>query len=165
MTAVRASVGKRATDALLKRAARLCETRGQRFTAVRRRVLEVVAGAEQPLGAYDIMAEIVGGGGGRVAPPTVYRALDFLVAQGLVHRVHSKNAFIVCRAGDAPHSAALYLCRLCGRVLEVPCAALEDHVAEHARDVGFGVESLAVEVRGICADCSEAAGSEAGRVE
>lgn len=164
MTAVRALAEKRATDALLERAALLCEGRGQRFTPVRRRVLEAIAAAEQPLGAYDIMAEI-GSRGERMAPPTVYRALDFLVAQGLVHRVHSQNAFVVCRAGDAPHSAALYLCRLCGRVLEVPCAALEGHVAEHANDVGFAVESLAVEVRGICAECAKAARREAGHVE
>jgi len=93
----------------------------------------------------------------RVAPPTVYRALDFLAAQGLVHRVHSKNAFVVCRAADAPHSATLLVCADCGRVAEVPCTTLERHVVEHARDFDFEVDAVAVEVRGRCGRCRHGA--------
>jgi Fur family zinc uptake transcriptional regulator len=141
-------------DALIRRAERLCAARGQRFTALRRRVLRFVAEADRPLGAYDILA-LLGGEGERVAPPTVYRTLDFLVAQGLVHRVHSKNAFVVCRAADAPHSATLLICSGCGRVREVPCTALERHVVEHARDDDFAVDSIAIEARGRCAGCRE----------
>ncbi|MFP4126007.1 MAG: Fur family transcriptional regulator, partial [Alphaproteobacteria bacterium] len=115
----------------------------------------LIAEADRPLGAYDLLARL-GADGARVAPPTVYRTLDFLAAQGLVHRVHSKNAFVVCRVAGAPHSATLLLCSVCGRVREVPCPALERHVVEHARDYDFGVESLAVEVRGRCAECREA---------
>ncbi|MFP4269995.1 MAG: Fur family transcriptional regulator [Alphaproteobacteria bacterium] len=139
----------------MARAEQLCAARGQRFTALRRRVLRLIAEADRPLGAYDLLARL-GADGARVAPPTVYRTLDFLAAQGLVHRVHSKNAFVVCRVAGAPHSATLLLCSVCGRVREVPCPALERHVVEHARDYDFGVESLAVEVRGRCAECREA---------
>ncbi len=136
----------------MARAERLCSARGQRFTPLRRRVLRFIAEADQPLGAYDILARL-GAEREKVTPPTVYRALDFLSGQGLVHRVHSKNAFVVCRAADAPHSAALLLCRECGRVLEVPCRALEAHVVEHAAEFDFAVESIAVEARGLCTDC------------
>lgn len=142
-------------DTLMARAEQLCAARGQRFTALRRRVLRFIAEADRPLGAYDILA-LLGAAGERVAPPTVYRTLDFLAAQGLVHRVHSKNAFVVCRVAGAPHSAALLLCSVCGRAREVPCTALERHVVEHARAYGFAVESVAVEARGRCADCGEA---------
>ena len=146
--------GGRDPEALLARAERLCAARGQRFTALRRRVLRFIAEADQPLGAYDILA-LLGAERERVAPPTVYRALDFLAAQGLVHRVHSKNAFVVCRAADAPHSAALLICTLCGRVEEVPCPTLEGHVVAHARVCDFAVDSIAVEVRGRCAACRQ----------
>jgi Fur family zinc uptake transcriptional regulator len=141
-----------APEALLAHAARLCAARGQRFTPLRQRVLRFIAEADQPLGAYDIIARL-GGEGEKVAPPTVYRALDFLCAQGFVHRVHSENAFVVCHAAGKPHSAALLICRMCGRVREVPCTLLESHVVEHAGEFGFAVESLAVEVRGLCAAC------------
>ncbi len=150
---------RRSTAALIAHAERLCSARGQRFTPLRRRVLEAIAAASQPLGAYDILSHLAQERG-RVAPPTVYRALDFLMAQGFVHRVHSRNAFVICCAAEAPHSAVLYLCRDCGRVIEVPCAALEDHVVAHAREVGFRAESLAIEVRGLCAACSNTADDE-----
>lgn len=136
----------------MARAEWLCAARGERFTALRRRILRLIAEADRPLGAYDLLA-LLGAERERVAPPTVYRALDFLAAQGLVHRVHSKNAFVVCRAAGAPHSAALLICSACGRVREVPCTALERHVIEHAGAYDFAVESLAVEVRGRCAGC------------
>jgi len=138
--------------ALVARAERICAARGQRFTPLRKRVLRFIAEADRPLGAYDILA-MLGAERERVAPPTVYRTLDFLAAQGLIHRVHSKNAFVVCRAADAPHSAALLICGSCGRVREVPCTVLERHVVEHAQGFAFAVESIAVEVRGRCADC------------
>jgi Fur family zinc uptake transcriptional regulator len=139
-------------EKLIARAERLCSARGQRFTPLRRRVLRLIAEASQPLGAYDILARLAAERE-KVTPPTVYRALDFLSGQGLVHRVHSKNAFVVCRAADAPHSAALLICHECGRVLEVPCRALEGHVVANAAEFDFAVESLAVEVRGRCAAC------------
>jgi Fur family zinc uptake transcriptional regulator len=144
-----------APERLVARAERLLAGRGQRFTALRRRVLLLIAEAERPLGAYDLLA-LLGAERERVTPPTVYRTLDFLAAQGLVHRVHSKNAFVVCRAAGAPHSAALLICATCGRVREVPCTALEHHVVDHAAAYDFAVESVAVEVRGRCVDCGPA---------
>lgn len=145
----------RSGSRVVERAERLCVGRGQRLTPLRRRVLELIAAADRPLGAYDIKDQLTAERG-PVAPPTVYRALDFLDAQGLVHRVHSKNAFVVCATADAPHSAELLLCRACGRVVEVPCAALERHLAEHAAAHGFTLERAAVEVVGLCADCQSA---------
>jgi Fur family zinc uptake transcriptional regulator len=88
-----------------------------------------------------------------VAPPTIYRALEFLDGQGLIHRIHSRNAYIVCCQAEAPHSAELLLCRVCGRVVEVPCVAMERHLVEHAASVGFAVERVVVEVIGVCRAC------------
>lgn len=140
-------------EAVVARAERLCAARGQRFTELRRQVLRLIAEADRPVGAYDLIARL-GAERARVAPPTVYRALDFLAAQGLIHRVHSQNAVVVCRAAGAPHSAALLICARCGRVREVPCTALEHHVVEHAADHDFAVDTVAVEVRGRCAACA-----------
>ncbi len=123
-------------------------------------MLETQAGADQPLGAYDIITRLAAADG-RVAPPTVYRALDFLVGQSFAHRVYSKSVFVVCRAGDVPHHAALHLCRACGRVVEVPCDLLDHQVVARAVGASFSVETLAVEVRGPCDACSERARSGA----
>ena len=140
------------TNVVVERAERLCARRGKRLTPLRRRVLEMIAAAERPLGAYDIKDRLAVERG-PVAPPTVYRTLDFLDGEGLVHRIHSRNAYVVCAEAETPHSAELLLCRGCGRVVELPCTALEAHVVAHAREVGFRVETLAIEVRGLCAAC------------
>lgn len=140
------------THRVVERAERLCAHRGQRFTPLRRRVLELIAAADRPLGAYDIKDRLAVERG-PVAPPTVYRTLDFLDAQGLVHRIHSRNAYVVCARADAPHDAELLICRKCGRVEEIPCRILTEHLEEHAAAAGFAVERIAVEVVGVCADC------------
>lgn len=137
---------------VVERAARLCARRGERFTPLRRRVLELIAQADRPVGAYELKDRLTEERG-VVAPPTVYRALDFLDGQGLVHRIHSRNAYVVCARADAPHSAELLLCRVCGRVVEVPCVAMERHLVDHAGSVGFTVERIVVEVMGVCRDC------------
>src|SRR6188472_2050822 len=73
----------------------LCDERGQRLTPIRRDVLAALLASHQPLGAYEIM-ERVAHSGPRPAPITVYRALDFLRENGLVHRIESRNAFVAC---------------------------------------------------------------------
>ncbi|MEO1091096.1 MAG: transcriptional repressor [Pseudomonadota bacterium] len=131
----------------------VCARRGQRFTPLRREVLAVIAAAERPLGAYDIIA-LMRGDRRQVAPPTIYRTLEFLAAQGLVHRVHSRNAYVVCRHADGDHSAELLVCKACGRVLEVPCTTLGAHVVDHAAAHGFTADAVAVEVHGTCRTCA-----------
>jgi Fur family zinc uptake transcriptional regulator len=90
---------------------------------------------------------------GRVAPPTVYRALDFLQAQGLVHRVESLNAFKGCEQPEAPHQAHLLICRRCGLAAEVADDGLDGAIAALARRSTFEVEAETVELTGLCADC------------
>ena len=141
------------STAIVERAAKLCARRGERFTPLRRRVLELIAAAERPVGAYELKDRLAEERG-PVAPPTIYRALDFLDAQGLVHRIHSRNAYVVCAQAEAPHSAELLICTSCGRVVEVPCAALERHLIEHARSFGFEARRVAVEVVGTCRECA-----------
>jgi Fur family zinc uptake transcriptional regulator len=136
----------------LDRAAALCAERGVKLTELRRRVLELVLDRHTPVGAYDIL-ERLAEERGRVAPPTVYRALDFLVSQGLVHRVDSRNAFVGCVRADGTHRACFLLCRECGAVAELVDPDLDAAVEALARRAGFEIGRQVIEIEGRCAAC------------
>ena len=93
------------------------------------------------------------GGTGAAAPPTVYRALDFLMAHGLVHRIESLNAFIGCDHPDKAHSGQFLICRDCGMVAELDDAEISGMLARKAQALGFSGERATVELRGLCPDC------------
>jgi Fur family zinc uptake transcriptional regulator len=131
----------------------LCAARGQRLTAMRRQVLAALLGSHRPLGAYEII-ERVDAGEGRPAPITVYRALDFLKEQGLVHRIESRNAFIACvhpHDDDAP--VVFLLCERCGIVGEASAAAIAESVKAASRAAGFTPRTPVIEIAGLCRHC------------
>ena len=136
-------------EAILDEAERHCIARGERLTVLRRRVLEILLEAGQPLGAYTIL-ELMAKDGRRPLPPTVYRALDFLLAQGLAHKLHSQNTFLPCCAVGRAHTAELFVCRRCGTACEVPQGG---EVARAGKPPGFEVEAVVLEVRGLCGGC------------
>jgi Fur family zinc uptake transcriptional regulator len=140
----------------LARADALCERQGAKLTATRRRVLELVWGSHEPIGAYDIL-ERLSASGRRAAPPTVYRALDFLLVQGLIHRIESRNAFVGCAEPDAPHSGQFLLCTTCGNAQEIVDAGIQDAVRSTTGRVGFRADRVTIEVGGVCARCQAAA--------
>ena len=136
----------------------LCARRGAKLTELRRRVLELVWASHRPIGAYEILAGL-GGDGRPAAPPTVYRALDFLLAHGLVHRVESLNAYIGCpEPGHRPLQPIL-ICRDCGAAAEVPDDRIARAVRSAADGAGFAVERQTVEVHGVCRECREEGGA------
>lgn len=141
----------------LAEADHLCERSGVRLTALRKRVLELVWQGHKPLGAYDILAQLSGQDGRRAAPPTVYRALDFLLENGLVHRITSLNAFIGCNHPEHPHQGQFLICRSCHMAIELEQAAISTAIDKAARNVDFQVEGQTVEVVGLCAPCRNAA--------
>lgn len=141
-------------DGAIAAAARLCESRGARLTEQRRRVLELVWGSHEPIGAYTLLAAMQKGGK-MVAPPTVYRALDFLVEQGLVHRIESLNAYVGCSAPNASHVGQFLLCGSCGSAAELDEAAIGSAIASSASAVGFEVTRATVEILGTCPNCRE----------
>lgn len=134
----------------------LCTRQGLRLTALRRRVLELVWQSHKPLGAYDILAVLSEQDGRRAAPPTVYRALDFLLEHGLVHRIASLNAFIGCNNPDHTHQGQFFICRQCHAATELERSAISDSILDSARSLGFQVEGQTVEVVGLCARCQAA---------
>ena len=132
----------------------VCRQRGLRLTPLRRRVLELVWESHRPIGAYPLL-EKLRETMGRVAPPTVYRALDFLQAQGLVHRLASLNAFIGCVRPGTSHSGQFLICSCCQALAEIDDPQLRGAIAESAEAAGFEVRQPTVEVLGLCPDCRQ----------
>ncbi len=141
----------------LAQAQSLCAKTGARLTALRLRVLELVWQSHKPLGAYDILAVLSETDGRRAAPPTVYRALDFLQEHGLVHRLASLNAFVGCSHPEQPHQGQFLICRACHTSVELEQSSIGAAIISSAASVGFSVEGQTVEVLGLCASCREPA--------
>lgn len=138
--------------AALATAEQLCRERGLRFTATRRRVLELVWQSHKPIGAYDIL-EVLGQKSKPAAPPTVYRALDFLIEAGLVHRLDSLNAFIGCPDPGSRHAGQFLICRQCRSVTELSDQGIEELVAQKAAASGFSAVRQMLEIEGLCKRC------------
>jgi len=136
-------------------AEQLCLERGLRLTAIRRRVLELVWRSHKPVGAYDIL-ELLGEGQGSAAPPTVYRALEFLIEAGLVHRLDSLNAFIGCPDPLHNHAGQFLICRNCRTVTELSESGIEALVAGTAAKFDFDAERQMLEIEGLCKNCRTA---------
>jgi Fur family zinc uptake transcriptional regulator len=132
----------------------ICAARGEKLTALRRQVLELVWRDHNPVGAYDILATMQVEAGRKVAPPTVYRALDFLLAQGLVHRVVSLNAYVGCRDPGRPHDVQFMICRDCGTAVELDDRRVAAAIEAAAGTAGFAIDRRVVEVSGRCARCA-----------
>ena len=130
----------------------MCAERQGRLTPIRRRVLELVWGSHRPIGAYDILATLQQDGRS-AAPPTVYRALDFLMAHGLVHKIESLNAFVGCADPSRQHSGQFFICETCRSAAEVTDADVAQALASCAQRLGFAVKSQTVEFRGLCPAC------------
>ena len=138
------------------RAERLCRARGARLTPQRRRVYELLVAAGEPITAYELLHRLAGDGG-NPAPPTVYRALDFLQAHGLVHRLASQSRFVACvHPEDGSHGGLFFVCARCGRALEWDDRRVARAVLRSARDAGFRVEGEVLpEVEGVCPGCDD----------
>jgi Fur family zinc uptake transcriptional regulator len=143
------------TDAMAQAEA-ICVSRGQRLTPIRRQVLEALLGSHKPLGAYEII-DVLAAQGGRPAPITIYRALDFLRENGLVHRIESRNAFIACIHNHATGALVVFLiCEKCGAVGEALSAAAAETLRSAAKSAGFTPKTPVIEINGICAHCRKA---------
>ena len=148
---------ERCTADALAHAETLCAERAQRLTPIRRQVLEVLLGSHKPLGAYEIM-DLAVVRGGRPAPITIYRALDFLRDNGLVHRIESRNAFVACVGDHASGDLVVFLiCEHCGAVGEASSAAATNELKAAARAAGFTPRAPVIEISGVCAHCKDAA--------
>ena len=162
-------------NTMLDRAEAQCARRGAQLTELRRQVLRLVLEAEQPVGAYALLDKLKTLRSG-AAPPTVYRALDFLLEQGLIHKVERLNAFLGCveagqeGRGHAPrgaegcqgghdHPHQFLICRNCGATAEISDSAITAALASASAAAGFTLHRATVEAEGVCADCAAAEAS------
>ena len=141
-------------DNALHDAETLCAEQGLRLTPIRRRVLELIWQGHRPRGAYEILEQLAADGH-RPSPPTVYRALDFLVEHRLVHRVNSRNAFVGCVHPGDPHAAQIFICDRCGVAVEQSDGTLQRRILRNAQGMHFLVREQTVEITGICPRCAE----------
>jgi Fur family zinc uptake transcriptional regulator len=133
----------------------LCRARGARLTPIRRKVLEALYGTHKPMGAYDL-AEILGPRGRRLAPITVYRALDFLIEQGFVHRLASQNAYIASpNAHEERDSVSFLICETCGGVDEMTSPAMSKALSDMMTEQGFQANAKVLEITGRCSHCRD----------
>ncbi|MCW9008467.1 Fur family transcriptional regulator [Marinobacter sp. UBA2498] len=137
----------------------ICQRRNARLTPIRERVLELIWQSHKPLGAYDVLAEL-SSDGHNAAPPTVYRALDFLQQHGLVHRIASLNAFIGCTHAGESHTGMFLICRACGNVLELTAPEVSTEVRKAASGEGFWAETTTLEIAGLCPRCKSEPGHD-----
>jgi len=134
----------------------VCAERKQRLTGPRRRVLEVLASSHKPIGAYEII-DLMARHTARPAPVTVYRALEFLMKQGLVHRIESRNAYLACAHNhDSGAGVTFLMCDTCGEVGEAPTAAVAQLLAAVAKKAGFRPSVSVIEITGTCSHCRRA---------
>jgi Fur family zinc uptake transcriptional regulator len=148
-------VTPRQIESALTRAQRICAVRGARLTPVRRRVLELILLSDQPTGAYALLAQLQRGRG-RLGPPTVYRALEFLLAHKLIHKIETSSAFIACGDVEHPHESQFMICEDCGATEEIRDDEIVHSLRRLGERRGFAVARQVIEARGLCPACRSA---------
>jgi Fur family zinc uptake transcriptional regulator len=142
-------------DSFVHEVERLCEQRGLRLTPIRAETLRLVAVADHPIRAYDLLGK-VHASRAAAAPTTVYRALEFLLEHGFIHKLTSINAFVRCQQlGKGAHAAHFLICNRCHCAIELEDVAISESVATRAQNLGFLPQAHTVELHGVCADCSK----------
>ena len=138
---------------ILKRADALCRERGLRLTDQRKTVLQLLCVSDKPLSAYELL-ERMRGVVKNPTPPTVYRALDFLLEQGLVHKLESLHAYVGCTHPEHPHASQFLICDACGEVAEVEDTSVAKSLKAAGKAQGFRTKRPIVELLGTCAQCA-----------
>ncbi len=138
--------------AAISSAEKTCKTRGLRLTKLRQRVLELVWGSHEPVKAYDILDQLRNEHAGS-APPTVYRALDFLQTEGMVHKIESLNAYVGCGEPQYSHTGQFLICKHCSAVAEMDDSDVHQLLTEKSDALGFTIDIAMVEIQGICSEC------------
>ena len=138
-------------------AEQLCLTRGAQLTPIRHKVLELILNSHKAIKAYDLLDQM------RLVsdtakPATVYRALDFLLEQGLIHRVESLNAFVACHSSHVQHEQLLFICSVCHNVEEHASSLVAQALSAEMQAAGFIAQRKTIEIQGYCKSCQQAAG-------
>ena len=144
--------------ATVERARHLFEAKGLKLTTLRLQVLEVIASSHEAVGAYDILGRIAASGQ-RLAPISVYRAIDALLDAGVIHRLESRNAYFACHTqhtAAGPGDTLVLVCEACGRVAEINAAPMFDAISRAVKSADFAPRRAVTEVAGTCRECRAA---------
>jgi Fur family zinc uptake transcriptional regulator len=140
-------------NSLLEQVSEICDARGVRYTPQRRRVFELICSNQSASSAYELLEQLKESEP-QAKPPTVYRALDFLLEQGFIHKVESENSFIsCCTCGTKKHHSQLLICDQCGNVIELLDDNLVTLLANNAEKHGFQITNHVIETHGTCRKC------------
>ncbi len=139
---------------ILADAERYCREHDLRLTAGRRRVLSLLAGEGRAVKAYDLLGALTAPGG-KSMPPVVYRALDFWIEHGFVHRIESLNAYTACGHPLHSHGCQLLVCTACEQVIEVCNRRLRGNFEATASEHGFSFDRAVLEIYGRCPACRQ----------
>jgi Fur family zinc uptake transcriptional regulator len=140
----------------MERARAAFERKGLKLTALRQSVFREIAGSHRAVGAYDVLARLARRGE-RLAPISVYRAIDALVEAGIVHRFESRNAFFACHAGHETPRQLVLACETCRSVAEIDGQSVFSAIDRSAEQVAFAAKEAVIEVWGLCANCARGA--------
>jgi Fur family zinc uptake transcriptional regulator len=140
--------------AQLRAAEQACAQNGAQLTALRREVLELILQVDTPVTAYQLLDQLKPIRKSAV-PPTIYRSLDFLLDNKLIHKIERLNAFVPCADSDHHHADAQFLiCKGCGSVTEIEDHGVSEALAKAAAQHGFTPSRAVIEVEGLCAACA-----------
>lgn len=142
-------------NAALLHAEQLCAKNRLRLTPLRRRILEMIWQSHKPIGAYELLELLQKEG--RAAPPTVYRTLDFLLENGLIHRLASRTSYFGCSQPGRQHSGQVLICDSCNVLAELDERNISHEISATAESLGFKVHQQMVEVSGLCPNCRQEA--------
>ncbi|MDT8407723.1 MAG: transcriptional repressor [Methylococcales bacterium] len=140
-------------ESALKLAQTLCQQRGAQLTPLRQKILELIWANHRAVKAYDLLEQIKPFNDS-AKPATVYRSLDFLLAQGLVHRIESLNAYIGCNHAERPHDIILLICHHCQQIEERHAAGVMLSLQQELTDAGFTPSGKTMEIHGTCRQCA-----------
>lgn len=139
---------------LIERAKKFCEAHKFRFTEPREQVLLILANAHQPMGAYQIL-ELLSEHRETINPPTVYRAIDFWLEYGFIHKIQSINAYIACCEHQHHKNFCIAICNNCHKVFELKINNIPLSMINLVKDKEFTATGLTTEIYGICVKCRE----------
>lgn len=140
-------------ERLLAQARQICQQRSVRFTPQRLEVLRLIANQTGAISAYELL-DLLRQSEPQAKPPTIYRALNFLLEQGFIHKVESTNSYVLCYHFDKPnHTSALLICLRCGNVNEHTIPTIQTSLIAMADTVGFHLQHSVVEAHGLCQAC------------
>ena len=137
-------------------AASLCDARGLHFTKLRRQILELLWETDHPMGAYELIDALTLKISRPVGPPTVYRALEFLMSEGFASKIESLNAFVPCVHPERRNDCLFFICNICGASTELEDQRFERLISEKAEQIGFRAARRVIEVEGTCTQCADA---------